>query len=106
MLVRTFALTLLLVLSPIPARAEEVVLGGRNLHLPVSDGYCALDAANEIDSLLIKIMEDMQRGSSELAAYWVDCEQIARFRSGESDDFSSFVLLVGATFRAYQAYSR
>jgi hypothetical protein len=91
---RILVLALLSVFSSIPPTAEDVVLVGRTLHLPVSDGYCALDSTNDIDSMLLRVMADMQRGTSELAAYWVDCEQIARFRSGESDDFSSFVLLL------------
>lgn len=76
------------------AAAADTVIGGRNLHLREIGNYCALDLESEVDALLFKIMVDLQRGTNELAAYWIDCEELASLHRGDSDRFSSYVLIL------------
>jgi hypothetical protein len=95
---RTFrhALVLMLFLfgSSASAQGAEVTVGDRQIQIAVHPGFCELDGNNELDKLLLKMATDVQKGINEVVAYWIECRQLSDLRSGKTDQFYSYILVL------------
>jgi hypothetical protein len=66
---------------PLPARAEMTAMIGRaKLHLPMPDGYCALDTDRARESTLFDFEQKSYHGRSRLLAMAADCGELEGFR--------------------------
>jgi hypothetical protein len=75
-----------------PAGAKQANIGAMAFNLPMPDGYCELDGANQSDARLIKFMNDAFAASgNRLIAEFVDCKQLADWRIGKRKLLDDYV---------------
>lgn len=76
-------------------RADDIMLGDRQLSIAPSSGYCVLDGHNELEKIQLDLVDGMYRGTNnQLLAYWADCEVLARYRAGTTDTLSPYVIVL------------
>jgi hypothetical protein len=85
---------LLLATLSLPARAAEELVADRIVLIEPSEGFCALDIEQQVDSLLFEQMKRLQKDFSQLIGYWVDCRQLEQLRAGEANAPESYVLIL------------
>lgn len=89
-------IALLSPLSIMPAFAQQKVeivnVAGEEVTLPVPDSYCIVDREHSRDGILFESMRRAIAPTNDLAAYWIDCADFARLKSGKSESLGRYVL--------------
>jgi hypothetical protein len=85
---------LLLTALSLSAKAAEEVVADRTLLVEPSEGFCALDLEQPLDSVLFERMKRLQKDYNQLAGYWVDCQQLEQLRGGQTTAPQSYVLIL------------
>jgi len=82
---RQFLLTLGLLMAAPAAAAPEIAanLESATLHLPLPDGYCAIDTARRDETEFFDAQADALQPLNRLLGVAVDCGQLDAFRSGK-----------------------
>ena len=87
-------LVLWLATLSLPAGATDELVADRTLLIEPTEGFCALDLSNPVDSSLFEYMANLQKDYNQLVGYWVDCQQLERVRSRETETLESYVLVL------------
>jgi hypothetical protein len=92
------AVMMLPALSAAPAFAQQKMeteeVAGEEFALPVPDSYCIVDRDHRRDGILFESMRRALAPTNDLVAYWIDCDDFVRLKSGKSENLGRYILVM------------
>jgi hypothetical protein len=84
------------------AKAESVVIGSDHYSLNIPKGYCFLKPSEPSDSIVIKFLNDGNKGINKVIMSFADCGQLKLWRAGDIPNLNDFGYILVPTLYVHK----
>lgn len=79
-----------LMLLPLNAQAETLMVGGKAFNVPQPQGMCDLDTDNQSEAIFAEVIRSGNVGANDVVKVFADCKQLKALRADERNDLTYY----------------